>query len=383
MLAADQLNIGLATANSGRGRLVVLIPIYNDWFACSKLLAELNAVFTERGLAAVVLIVDDGSSVPAEGIFSDWQFAAFSQVGVLKLKRNVGHQRAICLGLAYIEANVPCETVVVMDGDGEDSPQDVPKLLAQCRTDENEKIVFAERARRSESLVFRLFYALYRVLHRILTGQAVRVGNFSVIPYLRLRSLVVVPELWSHYAAAVFKSRLPYSSIPTVRAKRLDGKSSMNFVGLVTHGLTAISVFSEVVGVRLLLAASLLAALSVTGIAAVVAIRLMTDLAIPGWATFSAGILLIILVHTVLSAIIFSFVILHGRNGVGFLPARDFHLFVDDVRTVCQPQGKSDRHLSSGCWSPFPPLESNVESARAEGVSPVSSSRPSPLFPQS
>jgi glycosyltransferase involved in cell wall biosynthesis len=383
MLAAEQLNVGLATPNSERAPLVVLIPVYNDWSACSKLLAELNAVFTEQGLAAVVLLVDDGSTVPTEEIFRDWQFSAFIQVGVLKLKRNVGHQRAISLGLAHVEANVPCEAVVVMDGDGEDSPRDIPKLLAQCRTDGNEKIVFAERARRSERFVFRLFYVLYRVLHRILTGQAVRVGNFSVIPYLRLRSLVVVPELWSHYAAAVFTSKLPYSSVPTVRAKRLDGKSSMNFVELVTHGLTAISVFSEVVGVRLLLASSLLAALSLIGIVAVVAVRLMSDLAIPGWATFSAGILLMILVQTILSAIIFSFVILRGRNGAEFLPARDFRFFVDDVRTVCQPRGKGDRHLPSGCRSSFRPLESRVGSAEAEDVSPVSCSRPSTLVPRS
>lgn len=338
MLAEEHSNSDRETHHSGQASLAALIPVYNDWLACSKLLAELNVVFTEHGFAAVVLIVDDGSTIPLDDTISkDWQFSALRRVDVLTLKRNVGHQRAISLGLAYVEANLPCEAVVLMDGDGEDSPRDVPKLLARCRAEANQKIVFAERTRRSESFVFCVFYALYRIVHRVLTGQSVRVGNFSVIPCCRLRSLVVVPELWSHYAAAVFTSRLPYCSVPTVRAKRLDGASSMNFVGLVTHGLTAISVFSEVVGVRLLLAASLLAVLSVIGIAGVVAVRLTTDLAIPGWATFSAGLLLLVLLQTVLSAIIFSFVILHGRNGAGFLPARDFPLFVDGVRTVSQP----------------------------------------------
>ena len=79
-------------------------------------------------------------------------------------------------------------------------------------------------------------------------------GNFSVIPRERLASLVVVSELWNHYAAAAMRSRQPFCTIPTRRAERLDGESKMNFVGLVVHGLSAISVYSDIVGVRLLIA---------------------------------------------------------------------------------------------------------------------------------
>jgi hypothetical protein len=323
--------------------LVILMPLFNDWPACGKLLAELDGVLTEHGLTAVALIVDDGSIVARDATFAASNFNALLRVDILRLKRNVGHQRAISLGLGYVEANVPCEAVVVMDADGEDAPQDVPKLLARYREESREKIVFAERTKRSESLFFRICYVLYRTLHWILTGHSVRVGNFSVIPRTRLRSLVVVPELWSHYAASVFASRLPYCSVPTRRKKRLDGKSTMNLVRLVTHGLTAISVFSETVGVRLLLASSLLAIVSLLGIGSVVAVRLFTHLAIPGWATVSAGILLVILLQTILSAIIFSFIILSGRNGAVFLPVRDYAFFVDDLTTVYK---KHDGHPS-------------------------------------
>ena len=98
------------------------------------------------------------------------------------------------------------------------------------------RVVFAERTKRSESFAFRFFYALYRWLHLLLTGVAVRVGNFSAMPYSLLRRLVAVSELWNHYAAAVFKSRLPYRLLPTQRANRLAGRPQMNFVALVIHG---------------------------------------------------------------------------------------------------------------------------------------------------
>ena len=164
-----------------------------------------------------------------------------------------------------------------MDGDGEDDPADVPRLLEHLEGGGRGQIVFAERARRSESVIFRVFYAFYKLLHLLLTGKGVRVGNFSAIPRRRLSSLVVVSEIWNHYAAAVFRSRQPNCMIPTRRAQRLCGKSTMNFVSLVTHGLSAISVYSDVVGVRLLVMSVLLAVLTTIGIVAAVIVRLATD----------------------------------------------------------------------------------------------------------
>ena len=46
---------------------------------------------------------------------------------VLRLRRNVGHQRAIALGLTYLQVEAGCEAVIVMDADGEDRPADVPR----------------------------------------------------------------------------------------------------------------------------------------------------------------------------------------------------------------------------------------------------------------
>jgi hypothetical protein len=225
-----------------------------------------------------------------------------------------------------------------MDGDGEDDPADVPRLLDRLEADRQGRIVFAERTRRSESLGFKVFYALYKLLHRILTGQKVRVGNFSAIPRRRLSSLVVVTELWNHYAAAVIRSRQPHQMIPTRRSERLCGRSKMNFVSLVTHGLSAISVHSDLVGVRLLVISALLAALMLGGIVAAVIVRLATDLAIPGWATNAVGLLLILLIQAVMAAFVFSFMILGSRHGSSFLPRRDYSYFIETVRTVHGPE---------------------------------------------
>ncbi|MFO0956487.1 MAG: glycosyltransferase [Isosphaeraceae bacterium] len=318
----------------GREPIVILLPVFNDWPSLSALLPKLDRALAGSGRRADVLVVNDGSTrAPSPGQVPG-PFRSLGRVELLNLRRNLGHQRAIAVGLAYLEDRIGPETVVVMDADGEDDPDDVPRLLNRLEAEGGRSIVFAERARRSESWKFRFFYTLYKGIHRILTGQGVKVGNFSAIPRARLASLVVVSELWNHYAAAAFRSRQPYVLVPTRRAKRLDGHSSMNFVSLVVHGLSAMAVYSDVIGVRLLMMAVVLGLLSVAGLVGSLAIRLATPWLIPGWAPFIAGISLVLLVQAVMLALNFSFTILGSRNGATVIPRRDFALFLGTVEPL-------------------------------------------------
>ena len=49
-------------------------------------------------------------------------------VRILRLHRNLGHQCAICIALCHLLTETDCVRVLVMDGDGEDAPVDVPKI---------------------------------------------------------------------------------------------------------------------------------------------------------------------------------------------------------------------------------------------------------------
>ena len=316
------------------GDVVILLPVFNDWPALRLLLGDLDANLTRSGRSARVLIVDDGSTASPGDDFPGGAFGALAGIDLLGLRRNLGHQRAIAVGLAYLEANVDCRAVVVMDSDGEDAPADVPRLLDAFERAGGRSIVFAERTRRSESPTFRAFYLLYRIAHRVLTGSAVRVGNFSVIPRDRLSSLVVVSEVWIHYPAAAFRSRQPIATIPTRRARRLSGRSQMDFTRLVVHGLGALSVYGDVIGVRLLIATMALILLALAGLGATVVVRLATPLAIPGWATNAFGILLIILLQALTFSLLFILMILGGGQGSSFLPARDYPYFVGAMKAL-------------------------------------------------
>jgi len=314
-------------------KLAFCIPVFDDWQCAAEILRRLDAVAAAEGWSAQVLFVDDGSSTPG---WRAWSLAPCSleRIRVLMLRRNLGHQRAIACGLSLLAQEREVDAVVVMDGDGEDPPERVPQLVERFVHCERRRIVFARRAKRSESMLFRWFYQLYRILHFVLTGRKIRVGNFSIAPMDLVERLVFVSELWNHYAASVYKARLPTELVPIPRAARIDGGSRMGFVSLVVHGLSAISVYLEDVGARIL-SACLALALFVCGAAGVVIfVRLGTNLAIPGWATYAIGLLVILLFSAIQLAVVMTLLILYMRNSQTVIPLRDSLLFHDRLEQV-------------------------------------------------
>lgn len=325
--------------------LAVLTPIYNDWAALAALIRALDRELAADGRSAEILVVDDGSQV-APGVEGDsFILTAVTAVEVLHLRRNLGHQRAIAIGLAYLEAHSKCQAVVVMDGDGEDRPEDVRRLLQRLDQENGQRVVFAERMRRSEGRVFATLYWLYRVVHWLLTGERVRVGNFSVIPRELLRRLVAVSDLWNHYAAAVFHARIPFVTVPTGRGTRYAGQSHMNFVALVTHGLSAMSVFGDRIGVRLLIVTCGLTTLVTSVCAVVLGWHLATGGQLQSSTVYAAAAMLLLVFLMLATSLAFVFIILAGRNNSGFLPFREFAHYVSHGSSIPISRLNVDFHV--------------------------------------
>jgi len=103
----------------------------------------------------------------------------------------------------------------------------------------------------------RIGYDLFRIAHRLLTGIPVRVGNFSIIPFIILKRLTCMPELWNHFAGAVYKSRAPFECLPMDRGRRLSGQSHMDLASLVAHGLGGIGTFHAMAATRILISTAI------------------------------------------------------------------------------------------------------------------------------
>ncbi len=315
-------------------KLTIVTPVLDDWDSCGILLGALERLNLPGVSAIRVLIVDDGSATPAPddlcGRIGD---GPIGRVELLELACNLGHQRAIALGIAVASETPGSDAVVVMDSDGEDPPQEIPRLLARL-AEEPAAIVAAGRARRSESRLFRLGYAAYQLLFWVMTGRTIRFGNFSAFTLASAQRLARMSDTWNHLAAAMLRSKLPVEVVPTSRASRYRGRSHMAFPALIAHGFSAFSVFSEYVFARLFLFSCLLAVLALGSGAAVIAIRLLTTLAIPGWATTAVGVLGIVLLQAVLLCLIASVQLLAARSQAGAIPLSLVGTFVRRTRVL-------------------------------------------------
>jgi glycosyltransferase involved in cell wall biosynthesis len=325
------------TGESDRPYLAVVSPVFNDWGCVPELLARLDQALGSIQATAEVYLVDDASTLARSLNLAGQSYQAIRSVWAVRLKRNLGHQRAIAVGLGLVSPSDAYDAVLVLDSDGEDRPEDVPQLYAAMRRTNGSAVVFAERTRRTEGWWFKLMYWLYRVSHRWLTGIAVRFGNFSLVPIRLCRSLTLVSDLWNHYAAAVVKSRLPYTSVPCPRGARIAGTSQMNLVSLTSHGLRAFSVFSEEIGTRALLLCLALFALSLLGSIIVVAIRFGTSYAIPGWATTAMAFAILVALQSLTLAAVFTFFVLSSRSFSATVPLREAELFIESKEMLYGP----------------------------------------------
>jgi hypothetical protein len=272
--------------------LVIVTPVYEDVEACGQLCKELAATF---GQEVYVVAVDDGSV--RQPLDVEIISAAGLHGVVIKLKRNVSHQRAIAIGLNYVgEHLADAQRVVVMDSDGEDLPASI-KVMTRALESADVDVVVAQRKTRVETFRFRTFYVVYKYLFRLLTGQTISFGNFMVMKPAALNRLVAMQEIWIHLAGCVLTSKLRMATCALDRGPRYAGQSKMNFVNLALHGFKALMVFAEDVLVRVGIACAIVAALSVLGVGAAVVLKLI-GFATPGWFSVVSGILLLVFIQT-------------------------------------------------------------------------------------
>ena len=322
-------------------RVIVVTPILDDWDAFQRLVGALNTELAGETGRFELIAVDDGSNSPFDirGLALP-PGGAIRAVTMVRLALNLGHQRAIAVGLTEAAARDEVDAVLVMDGDGEDRPEDIPALLAQHRAAPG-AVIFARRARRSEGPLFKAGVFAYRLLFRILARQSVDFGNFSLLPITAVQRLIHMAELWNNLPATVMRSRLPYRLVATRRGQRYAGQSKMNWIALVIHGLSAMSVYSDVIFVRLLFAAAALAVLALIGIVAAIVIRLATDLATPGWASTVVGVFMIVLVQLLAATVIAALALLGGRSRRPFVPKSDCGQFVASRESLTVPAARS------------------------------------------
>jgi glycosyltransferase involved in cell wall biosynthesis len=308
--------------------LQIITPVFNDWDSFAILLRDLDDACTSIDWDVSVLAIDDGSTdVGPTDLDHFEEFVALREVRIVRLATNVGHQRAIAIGLSISVVETNADAMVIMDSDGEDRPQDIQRLLMSVRGKQSFAVV-AQRAARTNTWFFKLCYALYKMIFVVMTGRDINFGNFSLISRDYARRLIMQSDLWNNLPGALLKSRAPITHLLTDRGRRYAGTSKMNYISLIVHGMSGISVYSDVIFVRMLAATGIFLVLSMIAITVVVTIRLTTTLATPGWATTVVFGILIILLQTVVSTLMTMLLLLNNRGQRNVIPMRDYVDFI-------------------------------------------------------
>lgn len=306
-------------------KIKIVLPVFNDWEALKLLLTQTIEIYKSENYQFSFLAVDDCSSAP---YLAD-NFKEFD-IKVIHLISNQGHQRAIAIGLSYLSDNQDYDVVIVMDSDGEDQARHIKDLIVKS-LDAPEKIIFAQRKKRTESVFFKLFYLIYKFIFKTLTGHIITFGNFSLVPISKIRNLAHVSEIWNNYPGGVIRSRLMFDSVPLDRGKRLAGESKMNFSSLILHGMSAISVFLDFTAVRILIFASLMVLFSIGGSVIVLYLKFIEHQATPGWASNLILAFFIVFIQGFFITLFILFMVLSSRRYNSFVPYLGYKKFIDFV----------------------------------------------------
>ncbi len=262
----------------------VVMPAHNEAQALARVVERVLGALA--GEEVEVIVVDDGST---DGTWAEIDRLAASTPAVsgLRLSRNFGHQAALVAGLEAARG----EAVAMLDADGQHPPELLPTFLARWR----EGFAVVQGVRREgagEGLFKRASSRLFYRLLRRLAGVPLQEGAAD----FRLLSREARDAVLRAAGPAPFlRALLPWLGLPTAYVPfaaepRLGGESSYTLRRMLRLSLDGILGFS-VVPLRLASALGALVSLvSFAYLAYVLAVRLATGHAVPGWAS-TAGLL--------------------------------------------------------------------------------------------
>ncbi len=231
-------------------KYIILIPVYNDWKSVFKLIKNIDPIISDWNSHVSIFIVNDASTEKVPNL--DFNINNIKLIKVINMKKNRGHARCNAAGLKYLSENEIFDYVIVMDGDGEDRPEELSLLFEKSKQYPN-KTITANRIKRSEGLFFKLLYECHKILTYIFTGKFIKFGNYSFLPKNDVIKLVKEPSIWSSFSGSLTKIISEKASVPSIRGKRYFGPSQMNFFNLLIHSFAIIAVFRQSVIARSLL----------------------------------------------------------------------------------------------------------------------------------
>ena len=263
----------------------IIIPCFNEGQTIIKLILEIEKVLNDCNEKCTAVVVDDSSNDDTLSLLTALDLNGNLKLKIITLQFNLGHQGAISQGLLYAN-ECKAAHAIVMDGDGEDDPAAIPKLLSM----RDNEIVNVIRGKRREKFVFRIAYRIYKIIFSTLTNKKMNFGNYCLVSDKVVS--VVSSRTFIHFAAFLSKQKFKTDSIVFDRRSRLGGDSKMNLASLVHHAFRSFVEYAQSLLMVFLKLFIILFVFFIVTIGYIIYLKIFTDYAVLGWSsTFGIGIL--------------------------------------------------------------------------------------------
>ncbi len=215
--------------------------MYNDWKSLNKLLTNLNKVFKNTNdYTNEVLIINDHSTDKIN--IKKNNLSYIKKITVITLKKNLGSQRAIAIGLLYLRKKKD-SFVTIMDADGEDDPFQIETMLKEAKKNKN-FIITSNRKKRKESLLIQVLYRIHLIITFIFTFKWISFGNFTTFNSRNISKILSNNDCWYAYSSSVIRN-CKIKRLYAKREKRYFDKSKLNLLTLMEHSLRVNAVFFQ------------------------------------------------------------------------------------------------------------------------------------------
>jgi dolichol-phosphate mannosyltransferase len=223
-------------------RLSVAIPVHNEELVVSAMVARLTGVLDGiPGGPHEMIFVDDGSSDGTLELLAA-AGARDARIVVVSLSRNFGHQAALTAALDQVTG----DATIIMDGDLQDRPEEIPRLVAKQA--EGFDVVYARRIRRKEPILLRIaYFVFYRLIASLSKLRLpLDAGDFSIMSRRVVDEIRRAPEHNRYLRGLRTWVGFRQTGLDIERAERSTGRSKYSVRALLRLAFDGIFAFSTV-----------------------------------------------------------------------------------------------------------------------------------------
>jgi polyisoprenyl-phosphate glycosyltransferase len=217
----------------------VVIPIFNEEENIPELYRRLTSVMEKLGSYEIIM-VDDGSRDKSWEMIKQLN-AKDSRIKGISFSRNFGHHIAVLAGIDHCRGKL----TILMDGDLQDQPEEIPKLIQKAK--DGYDIVQGLASRRHLNPIQNLFSHMFRfVFTKIATvDPKTRTGLFRCVNRRVIEAIQQLPERTIFLGGIVSWVGFKSTHVSVQRDTRYAGKSKYNFMKRFSLAMNAVTSFSE------------------------------------------------------------------------------------------------------------------------------------------